>query len=596
MKYRNLAEMFWDRVETSKGQVGHLVKIKGKWVERKWEEIGEITRNIAKGLLATGMKRGDKICIMSQTRAEWVYCDFGILSIGGVSVPIYPSNTAEQAMYIINDSEAKAVIVEDLTQLEKMKKIKSDIPNVKKVIVMEGLKEEDEFITSLDALIELGKKYDDKGEIERTVKDIKPDEVATIVYTSGTTGPPKGVVQTHKNHLAMVEGIVSLAIIGKEKEIDLAFLPLSHSFGRAGEFTEIYLGNIVAFAESIQKVAENLVEVRPTIIYSVPRIYEKIYATILSKAKESPLKEKIFNWALNVGRKRSECIQKKKPVPLGLSLKFAIAKKLVFNKVMERLGGRLKYAISGGAPLSKEIAEFFHSCGLLILEGYGLTETCPALTINRPDNFKFGSVGLPIPGCQIKIAEDGEILGKGENVAYLGYFKKPEQTKEVFTEDGWFKTGDIGYIDEDGFLIITDRKKDIIVTAGGKNVAPQNIENMVKADPFISQIVVLGDRKPYLVALITVNKEEAEKFAKAKGITYSSYEELVNHREIYNRVKEWIDQVNSKLASFETIKKFAILPQDFTIESGELTPTLKVKRKVVYQKYADIIEKLYASS
>jgi len=595
MKYKNLAEMFWDRVNTSKGNVGHLIKIEGKWRERKWQEIGEITRNISKGLLALGIKRGDKVCIMSQTRAEWVYSDFGILSIGAVSVPIYPSNTPEQAMYIINDSEAKVVIVEDLIQLEKMKKIRKDIPKVKKIIVIEGFKGEDEFVMSLEDLLALGKKYDDKGYIERTIKDIKPEEIATIVYTSGTTGPPKGVVQTHKNHLAMAEGIVSLAIIGKEKELDLTFLPLSHSFGRGGEFTEIYLGNVVAFAESIQKLPENLVEVRPTVIYSVPRIYEKVYAAILSKAKESPLKEKMFNWALKVGRERSQCIQKKKPVPLTLRFKFAIAKRLVFNKVMERLGGRLKYAISGGAPLAKEIAEFFHSCGLLILEGYGLTETCPALTINRPDNFKFGSVGLPIPGCQIKIAEDGEILGKGDNVAYLGYFKKPEQTKEVFTEDGWFKTGDIGYIDEDGFLFITDRKKDLIVTAGGKNVAPQNIENMVKADPFISQIVVLGDRKPYLVALITVNKEEAEKLAREKGIAYSSYEELVSHREIYQRVKKWIEEVNSKLASFETIKKFAILPQDFTIESGELTPTLKVKRKVVYQKYADIIEKLYAS-
>jgi len=595
MKYKNLAEMFWDRVNTSKDNVGHLVKIEGKWRERKWEEIGEITRNISKGLLALGIKRGDKVCIMSQTRAEWVYSDFAILSIGAVTVPIYPSNTPEQAMYIINDSEAKAVIVEDLIQLEKMRKIRKDIPEVKKVIVIEGFKGEDEFVMSLDHLIALGKKYDDKGYIERTIKDIKPEEIATIVYTSGTTGPPKGVVQTHKNHLAMIEGLASLAIIGEEKELDLTFLPFSHSFGRCGEFVEIYLGNVVAFAESLQKLPENLVEVRPTVIYSVPRIYEKFYAAILSKAKESPLKEKMFNWALKVGRKRSEYIQKKKPVPLILRLKFAIAKKLVFNKVMERLGGRLKYAISGGAPLAKEIAEFFHSCGLLILEGYGLTETCPALTINRPDNFKFGSVGLPIPGCQIKIAEDGEILGKGDNVAYLGYFKKPDQTKEAFTEDGWFKTGDIGYIDEDGFLFITDRKKDLIVTAGGKNVAPQNIENMVKADPFISQIVVLGDRKPYLVALITVNKEEAEKYAKEKGITYSSYEELVSHREIYQRVKRWIDEVNSKLASFETIKKFAILPQDFTIESGELTPTLKVKRKVVYQKYAEIIEKLYAS-
>lgn len=595
MKYKNLAEMFWDRVNTSKESVGHLVKIEGRWQERRWEEIGEITRNIAKGLLSLGIERGDKVCIMSQTRAEWVYSDFGILSIGAVGVPIYPSNTPEQAMYIINDSEAKAVVVEDLTQLEKMMKIRNDIPNVKKIIVIEGFKGEDEFVMSLEALISLGKRFDDKGDVERTIKNIKPEEVATIVYTSGTTGPPKGVVQTHENHLAMVEGVVSLAIIGKEKELDLAFLPLSHSFGRAGEFTEIYLGNIVAFAESLQKLPENLLEVHPTLIYSVPRIYEKVYAAILSKAKESPLKEKIFNWALGVGRKRSECIQKKKSVPLSLKIKFALAQRLIFNKVMERLGGRLKYAISGGAPLAKEIAEFFHSCGLLVLEGYGLTETCPALTMNRPDNFKFGSVGLPIPGCQIKIAEDGEILGKGNNVAYLGYFKKPDQTKEVFTEDGWFKTGDIGYIDEDGFLFITDRKKDIIVTAGGKNVAPQNIENMVKADPFISQIVVLGDKKPYLVALITLNKEEVEKLAKEKGITYSSYEELLSDKEIYNRVKKWIEEVNSKLASYETIKKFAILPQDFTIESGELTPTLKVKRKVVYQKYADAIEKLYAS-
>lgn len=595
--YKNLAEMFWDRIERSKDKVAHIIKIKeeGRWIKRTWREVGEITRNAAKGLLSLGIKKGDKVCIMAQTRAEWVYSDFAILSIGGITVPIYHSNTPEQSEYIINDSEARAVIVEDLLQLEKMLKIRNNIPQVLKIIVMEGYKDgKDEWVISWEKLLEIGKNYDDKGYIDRTIKEIKPDDIATIVYTSGTTGPPKGVVQTHWNHLAMIKGLTSLDIIKEESELDLMFLPLAHSFGRCGEFAEIYLGNTVAFAESIQKVVDNMAEIKPTVIYSVPRIYEKIYAAAHAKAKESPIKEKIFNWALKVGRKRSECIQKKKPIPLSVRIKFAIAEKLIFNKIKQLLGGNLRYAISGGAPLSKEIAEFFHAAGLLILEGYGLTETCPALTINRPDNFKFGSVGLPIPGCKIKIAEDGEILGAGENIA-KGYYKKPEATKEAFLEDGWFRTGDIGFIDEDGFLHITDRKKDLIVTAGGKNVAPQNIENMVKADPFISQIVVLGDRKPYLVALITVNKEEAEKFAREKGINFSSYEELTKHPLIYQRVKETIDSVNSRLASYETIKKFAILPVDFTIESGELTPTLKVKRKVVYEKYKDIIENLYAS-
>jgi long-chain acyl-CoA synthetase len=379
-----------------------------------------------------------------------------------------------------------------------------------------------------------------------------------------------------------------------EGDVHLLFLPLAHSFARFESFIGPHRGLTTAFAENLDKVAENLREVRPHFIASVPRVFEKVYAKILAGVEAgSPAKKKIFYWALGVGRQVSQLQQARKPIPGGLHLKHTIAHKLVFSKLHHALGGRLRFAYSGGAPLSKEIAEFFHAAGILILEGYGLTETCPILTANQPDAFKFGSVGRGIPGLELKIAPDGEILARGPNIATRGYFRKPEATAEVFEPAGWFHTGDVGRIDEEGFLYITDRKKDLIVTAGGMNIAPQNIENLLKGDPFISQAMVYGDRRPYPVALITVNLEELAKFAKEQGILVTDYAQLTKHPKVLERVGRIVEEKNAQLQSYAKIKKFAVVPADFTQEGGELTPTLKVKRKVVAEKYKDMLESLY---
>jgi long-chain acyl-CoA synthetase len=412
------------------------------------------------------------------------------------------------------------------------------------------------------------------------------------VYTSGTTGPPKGVVQTHGNHVAaLVASKASTPV--QEGWVHLLFLPLAHSFARLESFLGVAHGLTTAFAENLDKLRDNLPETRPHFICSVPRVFEKVYAGVLAKAEAgSPIKKKIFHWAVGVGREVSKLQQARKPVPAGLAFKHRLAHKLVFSKLHAALGGRLRFAVSGGAPLSKEIAEFFHAAGILILEGYGLTETCPSLTFNRLDNFRFGSVGQAQPGVEVKIAPDGEILGRGANIA-TGYFKKPEATAEVFLPDGWFATGDIGRLDDDGFLYITDRKKDLIVTAGGMNIAPQNIENLLKGDPFISQAMVHGDRRPYPVALLTLNPEELAKFAKEQGILDTDPASLVRHPKVLERVSRIVEARSGELQSYAKIKKFSILPADFTVENGLLTPTLKVKRKVITDKHRELLDSLY---
>jgi long-chain acyl-CoA synthetase len=378
-----------------------------------------------------------------------------------------------------------------------------------------------------------------------------------------------------------------------EGDVHLLFLPLAHSFARLEAFIGVHRGLTTAFAENIDKLRDNLPEVRPHFLCSVPRVFEKVYAGVLAKAEAgSPLKKKIFRWAVGVGKEVSRLKQAGQPVPGLLAFKYRIASKLVFSKMHAALGGRLRFAVSGGAPLSREIAEFFHAAGILILEGYGLTETCPVLTNNREDKFKFGSVGLPLPGVEIRIAPDGEILGRGGNIA-KGYFKKPDATAEVFLADGWFATGDIGTLDEDGFLFITDRKKDLIVTAGGMNIAPQNIENLLKGDPFVSQVMVYGDRRPFPVALITLNPDELTAFAKAEGILTPDAGALTRHPRVVERVSRIVEERNAELQSYAKIKKFTILAGDFTVENGFLTPTLKVKRKVIRDKYQDALDQLY---
>jgi long-chain acyl-CoA synthetase len=591
-----LGTMFWSRVEKSTDRPAQMFKRHGVWTTLTWREVGEVVREVALGLIALGRQPGDAVALLSTSRAEWVQADFAIFSAGCITVPVYPTYPPDLIAYVVNDSGARTIIVEDPGQLAKVLEARDKAPGLEHIVVMTGYEatQPPKMVMTWAMLRRLGR--DNAAKHARTLAarlaGTKPDDLASIVYTSGTTGPPKGVMQTHGNHVAAQKNSESAAPC-EEGWVHLLFLPLAHSFARLESFLGVYRGLCTAFAENLDKVGDNLKEVRPHFICSVPRVFEKVYAKILAGVEAgSPAKKTIFNWAIGVGREVSRHQQRGQPLPVGLRLKRALAHKLVFSKLHAALGGRLQWAISGGAPLSRDIAEFFHAAGILILEGYGLTETCPAGTFNRPTRFKFGSVGQPLDNVEIKIAADGEILIRGANVA-KGYLKQPEATAEVFEPSGWFHSGDIGRLDEDGFLFITDRKKDLIVTAGGMNIAPQNIENMLKADPFISQAMVYGDRKPYPVALITVNPDELAKFARDNGILTTDPAVVVKHPKVLERIGRTVEEKNSQLQSYAKIKKFTVLPEDFSQEGGELTPTLKVKRKVVSNKYMNTIEELY---
>ncbi len=589
-----LARMFWARVERSGPSPAQQFKQGGAWKTLSWREVGEIVREVALGLLALGRKKSEAVAVLSATRAEWVQADFAIFSAGCRTIPIYPSYPPDLIQYIVNDAEVRTLIAEDPAQLAKVHSARAKMAGLEQIVVMHGYEGKEPWVLTWEALRRLGRENQDKlkSELAGRVADERSEDIATIVYTSGTTGPPKGVVQTHANHIAMLKSSEQTLRV-QEGDVHLLFLPLAHSFGRLESFAGVYRGLCTAFAESIDKLGQNLPEVRPHFICSVPRVFEKVYAGVMTRAEAGPpLKKRIFHWAVGVGKQVSRLKQARKPVPAGLGFKYRVAEKLVFSKMQAALGGRLRFAISGGAPLSREIAEFFHAAGILVLEGYGLTETCPSLTFNREDNFKFGSVGQAQPSVELKIASDGEILGRGPNIA-KGYFKKPEATKEVFLPDGWFATGDIGKIDSEGFLYITDRKKDLIVTAGGINIAPQNVENLLKGDPFISQAMVHGDKRPYPVALITLNPEELAKFAREQGILVTDPAALAKHPKVLERVSRSIEERNAGLQSYAKIKKFAILSDDFTIDNGLLTPTLKVKRKIITDQHKELLDSLY---
>jgi long-chain acyl-CoA synthetase len=596
MAAETLAAMFWSRVEKSADRPAQMLKQGGVWKTLTWREMGDTVRELALGLMALGRQKGDSVALLSASRAEWVQADFAIFSAGCITVPVYPSYPPDLVAYVVNDSNARTIFVEDPGQLAKVLEAREKMPALEHIVVISGYEatQPPKMVHTWQMLRRLGREASatQASALAERIAAVKAGDLASIVYTSGTTGPPKGVMQTHGNHIAAQRNSESAAAV-EEGWVHLLFLPLAHSFARLESFLGVYRGLCTAFAENLEKVGDNLKEVRPHFICSVPRVFEKVYAKILAGVEAgSPVKKKIFNWAIGVGREVSRHQQRGQPLPPALKLQRALAHKLVFSKLHAALGGRLQWAISGGAPLSRDIAEFFHAAGILILEGYGLTETCPAATFNRPTRFKFGSVGQALDNVDVKIAADGEILIRGANVA-KGYLKQPEATAEVFEPSGWFHSGDIGRIDEDGFVFITDRKKDLIVTAGGMNIAPQNVENLLKADPFISQALVYGDRKPYPVALITLNAEELAKFARDNGIIATDPSVVVKHPKVVERVGRTVEEKNSQLQSYARIKKFTVLPGDFTQEGGELTPTLKVKRKVVSNKYLTAIEELY---
>jgi long-chain acyl-CoA synthetase len=560
----------------------------GSWISKTYAEVGEIVRELSLGLIALGIEKGDKVAILSNTRAEWTYFDFAALTAGATVVPIYQTNSAEECRYVLENSDARAVIVEDDEQMAKVREVRDQCPMLEHVIRIEG---DSSDALTMEALAERGAAGSPEQWEERW-RAVTPDDICTFIYTSGTTGPPKGCVISHGNYRSMCDMALNVGVL-EEGEITYLFLPLAHSFALLIQLLSFAVGGTLAYWERDPlKIVPNLSEIRPTYFPSVPRIFEKIYtAATAAVEKEGGLKKTIFDWAIGVGKKvRALERQGREPGPL-LSLQHRIADKQVLSKIRGLFGGKLKEAVTGAAPINPEILEFFDAAGVLVVEGWGMTETSTAATISTAEAFKWGTVGKPFPGCEIKIADDGEILVKGPNV-FQGYYKNEEATRETLV-DGWLHTGDIGEIDPDGYVKITGRKKDIIITAGGKNITPANLEAEIKQHPLVSQCVVIGDRRPYLIALITLDPEEAAKYAAEHGLG-DDLAALAGNAELRASISAHIDEINKKFARVEQVKKFEILPRDLSQEGGELTPTMKVKRNVVADKYGSEVDALYA--
>ncbi len=565
----------------------------GKWTDISWPEYYSLSERLAGALVSRGIKRGDRVAIMSNTRYQWNVADMAILGLGAVTVPLYQNSTAEDVEFILKNSGAVAVLLEDSAQFQKLEILSDKLPTLKTMIAFCPL-ENSKVIQWEDAL-KLGSDYlkSHPDFFKNSAEQNQPSEIATIVYTSGTTGQPKGAVLLHSCISSECDDLKPILDVN-DSDSTLTFLPFAHIFGRVELWVHVHFGWKMAFAESIDRISANLVEIKPTFMLAVPRIFEKIYSRILSQVEEgSEVKKKIFHWAIALGQQVSKAKQAKKSVPLTTLIQYRLAFKLVFSKLHAKMGNRIRFLVSGGAPLSKEIIEFFHAAGILVLEGYGLTETTAGIFFNNPYKYRFGSVGLPVGDVKVKFESDGEILVQSKKV-FKEYFGNPEATAESLTADGWFHTGDIGVQDTDGFLKITDRKKDLIKTAGGKMIAPQKIENLLKLNKLISQVVVYGDRQKYLVALVTLNGEELVKYAESHGLPKADYAALTKDSRVHDMVRDIIKGRNSQLASYETIKNFSILPQDFTTESGELTPSLKVKRKLIAEKYDSVVKELYS--
>jgi long-chain acyl-CoA synthetase len=563
------------------------------------EQFFNAIRNLSLGLTDLGLRRGDRLALISESRPEWAIADFGCLTTGGVTVPIYPTHSASQIGYILRDSGARLAIVSDAVQAAKVAQIRDQAPALEAVIVIAPPEDGDGLpagTLSLAGVVaagaaRLGAEPAAAAAFEAGVASQRPQDLATIVYTSGTTGEPKGVMLTHANLISNV--IASRAAIGVEAgDLTLSLLPLSHVFERMVFYRYLSEGATVVFAEALTTVARDLARVRPTIMTGVPRVYEKVRATVQEKAEQSPaLKRRLFHWAMSVGREWADGVLADRAPSAWLRARHAVADHLVFAKIRARTGGRLRLVISGSAALPVSVAQFFLAIGLRIVEGYGLTETSPVLTVNPIHPVRLGTVGKPLPGVELRIAEDGEILARGPNVM-AGYWGKPEETAAVIV-DGWFHTGDIGLFDEEGHLVITDRKKDLIVTSGGKNIAPQPIETLLRTDPLVSEAVLIGDSRKFISALIVPNFTRLEASGAAFRPPASSRDELVRHPEILGLFQTVIDRVNAELSQFERIKRFVLLPADFAIEREELTPTMKVRRKVVEARWRDVIEDLY---
>ena len=589
-------QAFLDTVERRGDYPALKSKIDGTYQPTTYNQLADQVKNFALGLRELGLGFGDRVAMLAENSERWAVADLGILSLGAVNVPMFYTSTPAQVSYIVQDSGSKIICVSTKRQLEKVKSFFDQVIELEKVIIFDELDElDDPHTLTFNQVLEIGKKIENGQQIyQESSCLVEPDNIATIIYTSGTTGNPKGSILTHDNLMSNVKSGLSILEIDPDDQF-LSFLPLSHVFERmAGYYIPIYRGACISYAQSPLTVRENMGEVCPTVMASVPRLYEMMHDRILKQVKSgSALRQKIFHWAVSVGRKVSELKQKGRNPGLILSQQAALADKLVFSKLKAVTGGRLRFFVSGGAPLPQSIAEFFHAAGILILEGYGLTETSPVISVNTLDSFKFGSVGKPIPGVEVVIAGDGEILTRGPHVM-MGYHNKPEQTAEAIDEEGWFHTGDIGHFDEEGFLRITDRKKNILVLSNGKNVAPQPIENAIKQSSYINQIMLLGDNQKTVAALVVPDFDSVKSFAQEQGISTSDLSNLLTDKSIIQLIKQEISQYTSDFADFEQVRQLHLIDREFTAETDEMTPTLKLKRNVIMKNFADQISQMYS--
>ncbi|HEX4324342.1 MAG TPA: long-chain fatty acid--CoA ligase [Gaiellaceae bacterium] len=561
MESRTAPELWRDAVRDAPDEPAYLEETADGWRPVSWQEAAERVDELARGLLARGVRHGDRVAVLSRTRLEWILLDWAVMSIGAVVVGLYPTSTAKECEYILGHCGAVLAFTEDDEQTRKLVSIRGALPSLREIIPFDWLE-----------------KLEADGRLARHLQPepVAEDDLATLIYTSGTTGPPKGCMLTHRNlvtaAIRVVEGM------NTPSDVVLLFLPLAHSYGRLAHQAASHRGATVALVADVARVPEALREVRPTVLPSVPRVYEKVHANTLGEIERAGgSRRRIGLWALGVGARTSRARRQGARVGGLLALQERIADRLVFAKVRERLGGRLRVGVSGAAPLSTEVMEFFHALGVPVVEGYGLTETASSATVNEPGDFRIGTVGRPVEGAEVRLADDGEILIRSDSV-FVGYYKEPEATAAALTDDGWLRTGDVGVLDDEGFLRITDRKKDLIITAGGKNIAPQNLENALKASRFVSQALVVGDRRPYVTALVTLDEAEI----------------VSSDREPQQIVQGLVDDVNRDRARVEQIKRFTILPRDFSQEEGEVTPTLKLRRRVIQEHFADEIEQLYA--
>ncbi len=592
---KNLALMFAIQSKAIAPKTALQFKKDGLYRDISYGEFLQNVRRLALALKKRGVKKNDRVLILSENRPEWFYSDLSALSLGAVTVPIYATSSPKECSYIINDCEGTVLFISSQEQYSRLSDELKSCVRVKHIICFEDLGNgSTEFIGQL---LEEGKGLESyqSQSWEKEINHIERDDLATIIYTSGTTGQPKGVMLTHWNLLSNCwSAMRGISLV--PEDILLSILPLSHVFERmAGFYLQIYIGTTVAFAENMKTAAQNMLEIRPTMMNAVPRFFEKLYENInIEIEKRGALAKGLFSFSMEVGRKLSHLKRSGRRPPLYLYMAYEFFDFLIFKKIKQKLGGRVRFFVSGGAPLSKELAEYFHAMGILILEGYGLTETSPVISVNRRNRFRFGSVGIPLVNVQVRIADDGEIQVKGPGVM-KGYYKNDAATREVI-QDGWFLTGDIGHLDSEGFLHITDRKKDLIKTSGGKFVSPLLVESCLTSDDWIQQAFIYGDKKKFIVGLIVPNFSRAEEYAKAQNISFSTKEELIKNPDIKKIFDERILAAQKDLAEYEHVKYYSILPDEMTLESGELTPTLKMKRRVVFEKYKNLIEKMYSNA